>query len=71
MEQTYEENKERAHKKEIEEMMHTIYSLKQRIDDYQQLDRENDENSKKLSKLYNMGIINEYSDPIDQTKNDM
>ena len=60
-----------ARKKEIEEMMHTVLSLKQRIDDYQQLDRENDENSKKLSKLYDMGIINEYGDPIEQSKNDM
>ena len=55
MESTYEEDKERARKMEIEEMMHTIYSLKQRIDDYQQLDKEKDENSKKLSKLYDMG----------------
>ena len=71
MEQTDEENKEMARKKEIEEMMHTILSLKQRIDYYQQLDIENGENSKKLSKLYDMRIINEYGDPIEQSKNDM
>ena len=71
IEQTDEENKEMASKKEIEEIMHTILSLKQRIDDYQQLDRENDENSKKLSKLYDMRIINKYGDPIEQSKNDM
>ena len=57
--------------KEIEEMMHTIYSRKQRINDYQQFDRENNESSKKLSKMYDMGIINEYGDHVNQTKNDM
>ena len=44
MEGADEEEKERLHKKEVEEMMHTIFLLKQKIDDYQQLEKENDDN---------------------------
>ena len=71
MEGADEEEKERLHKKEVEEMMHTIFLLKQKIDDYQQLEKENDDNSKKLAKLYDIGIINEYGDPVKQPSDDM
>ena len=71
MEGADEEEKERLHKKEVEEMMHTIFLLKQKINDYQQLEKENDDNSKKLAKLYDIGIINEYGDPVKQPSDDM
>ena len=51
--------------------MHTIFSLKQKIDDYKNLEKENDENSKKLAKLYDMGVINEYGDPIHKSSDEM
>ena len=71
MERSAEEEKERKYKKETEDMMHTIFSLKQKIDDYQNLEKENDENSKKLAKLYDMRVINEYGDPIHKSSDEM
>ena len=69
IEKDEEEKKEVAHKKEIEEMTHTILNLKQKIDDFESVEQENESNSKKLAKLFNMGIIDEYGEPIDQSNN--
>ena len=47
--------------------MHTIFSLKQNIDSYQNLEKANNVNSKKLAKLYDLGIINIYGNPINHS----
>ena len=69
MEKDEDKKKENDHKKEVEEMTHTIFNLKQKIDEFQSIEHENENNSKKLAKLYDLGIINEYGDPTDQFKN--
>ena len=71
MERKEEEEKDIAHKKEVEEMTHTIFSLKQKIEDFQEIERENEENIKKLSKLYHSGIIDSNGDPAKQYSDDM
>ena len=53
-----EKKKENAHKKETDEMMHTIFNLKQRINDFESQEQVNENNSRKLVKLYDMKIIN-------------
>ena len=35
------------HRKEIEEMTHTIFTLKQKLDEFDKVERQNDENSQK------------------------
>ena len=65
MEKDEEEKKENDHKKEVEEMMHTIFNLKQKIDKYQSIEHENKNNSKKLVKLYDLGIISEFGEQLD------
>ena len=45
-------------------MTHTIYSLKQKIDEYEQLNIEERDNTKKLAKLFDMEIIDENGDPV-------
>ena len=69
MEKDEEEKKENDHKKEVKEMTHTLFYLKQKIDEFQSIKHENESNSKKLAKLYDLRIINEYGDPTDQFKN--
>ena len=64
-----EEKKESDHKKEVEEMMHTIFNLKQKIYEFQSIEHENESNSKKFAKLFDLGIISEYGEPTDQFKN--
>ena len=49
-----EEKKENDHKKEVEEMTHTIFNLKQKIDEFHSIEHENESNSKKLAKLYDL-----------------
>ena len=44
-------------KKEIDNM-HTIFNLKQRVNDFESQEQENENNSRKLTKLYDMKIIN-------------
>ena len=66
-----EEAKEKRHYKEVEEMTHTIYSLKQKIDEYEQLNIEDRDNTKKLAKLFDMGIIDENGDPVKQFASNM
>ena len=46
-----------------------IFNLKQKIDEFHSIENENESNSKKLAKLYDLGIINEYGDPTDKFKN--
>ena len=65
MEKDGEEKKENDHKKEVEEMTHTIFNLKQKIDKYQSIEHENESNSKKLAKLYDLGIISEFGEQLD------
>ena len=48
------------HKKEIEEMEYKIQSLKQRLDELEDFERENRQKNVKLGKLFDMGVINEH-----------
>ena len=71
MEQEAEEAKELKHKSETDETSHNIMSLKQKLDDYQQRDIMSREDSEKLAKLFDMGIIDEDGDPIKRPADDM
>ena len=44
-------------------MSHTIFSLKQKLDYYQQVAILNREDSNKLSKLFDVEVMNEYGNP--------
>ena len=50
-----EEKTTLEHRKEIEEITHTIFALKQKLDEFDDVERQNDENSQKLAKLYELG----------------
>ena len=62
-----EEEKLKAdHSKEIEEMEHKIQSLKQRLDELENVERENRQQNVKLGKLFDMGVINEQGDFVER-----
>ena len=58
------------HRKEIEKMTHTIFTLKQKLDEFVDVSRQNDENIQKLAKLYELGVINEHGELIDKLINE-
>ena len=55
----------------IGDITYIIYSLKQKLDDYQQFEIVNRDDSMKLAKLFDMGVISEFGDPIKQYTEDM
>ena len=62
-----EEEKLKAdHNKAIEEMEHKIQSLKQRLDELEDVERENRQKNVKLGKLFDMGVINEHGDFVER-----
>ena len=54
------------HRKEIYDITYTIFTFKQKQDEFDDVERQNDENSKKLTKLYKLGVINEHGELIDK-----
>ena len=58
------------HIKEIEVITHTLFVLKQKIDKFDDVERQNDEKSQNLAKLYEFGIINKHGELINKLINE-
>ena len=53
-----------------ERLTHTIFALKQKLDEFDSVERQNDENSQNLAKLDELAVINENGELIDNPINE-
>jgi vacuolar-type H+-ATPase subunit I/STV1 len=68
MEKTAKEQEFEKLKEESKQYDEVVDELKKKVDDLEYINRKNEDNAEKLSKLYEAGIIDADGQPIDQNQ---